>query len=666
MHATPTIETPALGRWARYRAIWPIPLLLAAEALVLYTAPPARESAASPLSLVVAAVLLLTGLAPAALRPSRQTALFGCFAIIQAALIWRIQPDPAILGKPFEAAIKKTLSLWVLLRMVNTVFLAPLALHLVASLPARRIVPAWAIAGGYAGTALLLLLATLTPPGAATLGGVLLLLALFFGLQVAVLRLLLHYSRSGDTRAAQLARILFTCILLAEIPFALRTVGLMHGVVMPYEVVLLAQLILPAGICYAVLQHDLFQIDTVLYRAFISGAISITLLTLYFGLTVIATTLLRRVVPATPWLGALLGLLAAAALFRPLFRGTKAMADRIFYPERLQFQRVLAQAHEALSQAVRRDTVEALLAHDLPEQIGAAGARLTMGGEPPPALGRAWCGALVVGGRTLGHYWLGPRARNLPYTAAEQADLRTLLRQAALALAYAETFDELEGVNRELEERVATRTAHMLAQQRELAALAERQRIARDLHDSVKQTLFSMGLGLRATRRLLDADPPAASAALRTQEQLVVQAQGEMGQLLSHLRAPASGLADLVPALAALCAEPRQGLAVALHAPPALLLPAAQAAELAMIAREALHNALKHSGAAQASVALCAEDHASILQICDSGRGFDPARAVGHGIQGMRERAAACGASVEIQSAPGEGTTVTVLAVRPT
>ncbi len=201
---------------------------------------------------------------------------------------------------------------------------------------------------------------------------------------------------------------------------------------------------------------------------------------------------------------------------------------------------MLAEAHTALTQALLREAVIALLAEELPQRIGATGAALLFeGSEQPPEAERAWSAPLIIGGRVLGHYWLGPRRSGLPYAADEQKQLQTLTQQAALALAYAETFDHLADVNRELEERVAMRTAHLLAQQRELAALGERQRIARDLHDSVKQTLFSLGLGLRVSRQLLKTDPAAAQQMLNTQEAMAIQAQAEMGTLLARTCGPA-------------------------------------------------------------------------------------------------------------------------------
>jgi signal transduction histidine kinase len=256
---------------------------------------------------------------------------------------------------------------------------------------------------------------------------------------------------------------------------------------------------------------------------------------------------------------------------------------------------------------------------------------------------------------------MGLRRSGLPFAADEQAQLDALLRQAALALAYAEMVEALSTLNRELEERVEARTAQVLAQQRELITMEERQRLARDLHDSVKQTLFSLGLGVRAVRGLIRSNPAAAHESLYEQEQAVFQAQVEMGALLAQLRAPPHGPIDLARALAEHCAglERSHALAVSLDIPPALRLPERPASELLRVAREALHNVIKHSGGASAKLRLAVEGAAIVVEVRDSGCGFDPAAAPGGmGLRGMGERVAALGGSLDLRSAPGRGTTV--------
>ena len=258
----------------------------------------------------------------------------------------------------------------------------------------------------------------------------------------------------------------------------------------------------------------------------------------------------------------------------------------------------------------------------------------------------------------------GPRPAGPPFDAGEQAQLRTLAQHAALALAYAETFDALNALNRELEARVTERTAQMVAQQRTLAVYDERQRLARDLHDSVTQTLFSISLGVRNARGLARRDSAAAAEALADQEAAARGALAEMRELLAHLRSPLPDdgeRVDLAQALREHCAglERQAGLCVALEVPPALMLPAGLAWEALSIAREALHNAVKHAGVTQASCTVTNDDAWLDLLVRDGGRGFDPAApADGLGLAGMRERVAALSGTLDVVAAPGQGTLV--------
>jgi signal transduction histidine kinase len=282
--------------------------------------------------------------------------------------------------------------------------------------------------------------------------------------------------------------------------------------------------------------------------------------------------------------------------------------------------------------------------------------------QPPNATQPGvWNTLLMVGGRPVGSYRLGPRHSGLQYDADEQEQLLGLIQQAALALAYADTFDSLFQFGIQLDERVAMRTEHVLAQQRELAALEERQRLACDLHDSVKQTLFSLGLGLRSARNRVRSEPDAAVDLLRQQEDAALTAQAEMGSLLSQLRTQSVERGDFVAVLRRHCdgLAQQHGLQVTLETPEAVTLPEPLLGELTQVAKEALHNVLRHSGVAHARLMLTVDADVLQLTVTDHGCGFDATAPLnGYGLRGMRERITALGGRLEIQSAPGKGTTL--------
>jgi len=686
----------ALAGRTKYRALWPLGLLLAAEALAFGLAAAAGPLGVTRFSLTVAAAALLTGLIPALLRPNTTGLLAGCLAVIGASFLiapFDLTELPRLAGGPTTASLLPPL---VILRLLNAAVLGPLALHLTARFPVRSALTDGHLAATYGISAAMLAALLLTPAGprlSLAVAGFLWLMALLIG---CLAQLFVASRGPASGREARQARLLLLTLAVAYTPIMLRLLGFLWGrTVVGYEWLLLGQLVWPIGVSYTILRHDLFGIDAVLRRGLAYAVLSLGVLAIYFGLTLLLTAALLAVVPQFRGAATLVALFAAAVAFTPLRQRAQWAIDRLLYPERLAFQAEVRGARAALAEVVGRDAVVALLAEQLPHRLGAAWGALTVGGEAHVVrsddcaaslwdfsrpLGQpatevattnspAWGAALTVGGRTLGRWELGPRRPGPPFDADEQAQLHALAQQAALALAYAETFDALNVLNRELEARIAERTAQVVDQQRALAVVAERQRLARDLHDSVTQTLFSISLGLRNARGLARRDPDAAAAALVEQEAAARAALAEMRALLAQLRSPAPAETDLAAALREHCAGlERQGaLVVALDLPATCPLPGAQAAELLAIAREALHNVVKHGGVKTAACTLAVAGDQLVLMVMDSGQGFDEAAAggAGLGLRGIRERAAALGGTVEIASAAGQGATVRVQAPIP-
>jgi len=653
-----------------YRVLWPLLLLLVAEVIAFRVATAADPLPVTRFSVAVALGALLAGLIPALLRPSLASLLAGSLAIVGASFLvlpFEFGDLPQLVGgRPVTA-----LGSVVILRLMNAAVLGPLALHLTARFPKRSVLSDRHLAAVYSITAGLLCALLLVPPGPRLVVAI----AGFAWVIVLLAASLVQVFLAGRDRATpparetQQARLLLFTLVIAFLPIGLRLLGFLLGKpLINYNLMLAGQLVWPVGVTYIVLRHDLFNIDAALRRALAYAVLSLGLLAIYFGLTLLLTAALAVELPQVRGLATLVGLFAAAAAFTPLRRRAQWAIDRLLYPERLAFQVEVAAAREALSGIVQRADIISLLADRLPARLGAAWGTLTLDPAPnvPPA-GQsppAWSAQLVVGGRPLGRYWLGPRLPGPAFDADEQAELHALAQQAALALAYAETFDALSSLNRELEERIAERTAQVVDQQRALAVVEERQRLARDLHDSVTQTLFSISLGVRNARGLVRRDPEAALAALAEQESAARQALGEMRSLLAQLRSPSAVEVDLAAALRAHGAtlERQDGFTVVFVVPPVALLPADQANELLLIAREALHNVFKHGGVSQATCALIIDGAGVELVVTDQGRGFDPTAigGTGMGLRGMRERAAALGGTAEAIASPNVGTTVRV------
>jgi signal transduction histidine kinase len=211
---------------------------------------------------------------------------------------------------------------------------------------------------------------------------------------------------------------------------------------------------------------------------------------------------------------------------------------------------------------------------------------------------------------------------------------------------------------------IAIKNAHLYEKAQELATMEERQRLARDLHDAVSQTLFSASLIAEVLPRLWERNPDEGRRRLDEIRQLTRGALAEMRTLLLELRPAAlvdANPADLLRQLAESITG-RARIPVQVSVTGSCPLSAEVKVAFYRIAQEALNNIAKHSGATQASVSLICEQNKIELSIRDNGKGFDiqtrSANSLGRGI--MQERAKSIGASLKIESLPGSGTTVTV------
>jgi PAS domain S-box-containing protein len=212
---------------------------------------------------------------------------------------------------------------------------------------------------------------------------------------------------------------------------------------------------------------------------------------------------------------------------------------------------------------------------------------------------------------------------------------------------------------------VAVANDRLLSEVRDMSALRERARLARELHDSVSQALFSMTLHARTAQLAMDreqlpADSPLGESVCRLRE-LTEEALAEMRALIFELRPDAlaeEGLSAAVHKQAA-ALQARTGLAIEVDGPPDRLdVPPDVEEHLYRIVLEALNNVVKHARATRARVLITA----SRIAVRDDGAGFEPAEPhPGHlGLRSMRDRAQAIGWELRVRSARGEGTTVTV------
>jgi signal transduction histidine kinase len=219
--------------------------------------------------------------------------------------------------------------------------------------------------------------------------------------------------------------------------------------------------------------------------------------------------------------------------------------------------------------------------------------------------------------------------------------------------------DEIARFGRQLNQ-MASELETLLMTRQQLAAMEERNQLARDLHDSVKQNLAAAILQISAARNLIETKPEAAKLALHQAENLALQSQQELTNVILELRPAALHEKDLTAALKDYLDQWQQQnhLAIEFSHSENLSLSFSQELTLFRIVQEALANVIRHSGATRVRVALHGDSREVILAVQDNGRGFDPhgLNSTGFGLKSMRDRLEEIGGRLVLESSPGQGT----------
>lgn len=200
------------------------------------------------------------------------------------------------------------------------------------------------------------------------------------------------------------------------------------------------------------------------------------------------------------------------------------------------------------------------------------------------------------------------------------------------------------------EKDAALRLSH--EEVRRLAATAERERIGRDLHDLLGHTLSLITLKMELSRKLFERDPARSQRELAEAEQIARDALAQVRSAVTGFRA-----ADMAAEIASAHLLLESSRVHLRHAPPPPM-PGWIECGLAMVLREAVTNIARHAQASEATIALRIDGGAVVLDVADNGRGGVSAN--GNGLAGMRERVAALGGTLRIDSPRGGGTALTV------
>lgn len=249
---------------------------------------------------------------------------------------------------------------------------------------------------------------------------------------------------------------------------------------------------------------------------------------------------------------------------------------------------------------------------------------------------------------------LGDLSVSIPVTSNDEL--------GELASSFNRMTDELNRRTRELSQTSAE--LQIKEAQVKVAALEERQKLARELHDSVSQALYGIALGARTAQTQLERDPAKLAEPLDYILSLAEAGLSEMRALIFELRPESLQNEGLVTALTkqsdALRARHKLDVVTHFDPEPAISLDAKEA--LYRIVQEAMHNIAKHAHATRVDLSLRQSGDHLMLEIRDNGKGFDPSREYpGHlGMKSMPERAAQIGAEFHVQSQPNIGTVIII------
>jgi signal transduction histidine kinase len=420
--------------------------------------------------------------------------------------------------------------------------------------------------------------------------------------------------------------------------------------------VTLGYLLVPITISIAILRYRLWDIDAVISRTLVYGALTAVVGGLYVLIVGGLGTLLHG-------RGDLLISLAAtglvAVLFAPLRARLQRGVNRLMYGDRDDPYAVLSRLGQRLEATLAPEAVLPTIVQTVKDALRIPFAAIEIRRADGPSLvasagqpgGEAARLPLVYRGELVGELVLGVRAGEQAFGAADRRLLGDLARQAGVAVQALRLRDEALGLAADLQ-----RSREGLVTARE----EERRRLRRDLHDGLGPQLASLTMKAEAARDLLPTDPAATDALLAEIVEQTQTSVADIRRLVYALRPPALDDLGLLAALRAHAAQYNHGaLQVAIVAPEHLPpLPAAVEVAAYRIAQEALANVARHSNARTCSVRIRVDGDTLSVEVTDDGCGIPEGRKAGVGLTSMRERAAELGGALRIERLPTGGTGV--------
>src|SRR5215211_4171151 len=411
-------------------------------------------------------------------------------------------------------------------------------------------------------------------------------------------------------------------------------------------------LFVPVLTYIAIVRYHLYDIDVVINRTLVYGALSACVVGIYV-LTIVALGALFQVQGNLAV--SLLATGLVAVLFQPLRSTLQRGVNRLMYGERDDPYAVISRLGRRLEATLAPDTVLPTLVETIAQALKlpyvaillkeGEGFRTTAAygaprGEPETL-------PLVYQREELGRLVLSPRAPGEGFSDADRRLLEDLARQAEVAVHAVRLTTDLQSSRERL---VATREE-------------ERRRLRRDLHDGLGAQLAGLSVQAGALRRLIPRDPDAADELVVELREELRSAISDIRRLVYDLRPPALddlGLTEALRRLAERYGSEGEQLRVSVEAREDLPnLPAAVEVAVYRITQEALTNVARHARARSSVVRLAVNEDVA-LEIVDEGVGIPAERSAGVGLSSMQERASELGGSCVVEPAPKGGTQVLV------
>ena len=499
------------------------------------------------------------------------------------------------------------------------------------------------------------------------------------GIVASLVSLVQRFRRSSGVERLQLRWLVTAAAIVAGLYAIAIPIGLATGwaqsstplwVQVFQGVAIVSFALIPITIGVSILRYRLLDIDIVINRALLFGALAIFITAVYVSIVVGVGALVGR--RANPVLSAAAAAVVALA-FQPARRRAQRLADRLVYGKRATPYEVLSEFSERLGKAYANDELLPRMALALAEGTGAARADVwvrigdhlrpeaswptdAQPASPVPISANAETLASVSSmlepvrhhGEVLGALSISKKPGD-SVTPTEERLVRDLAAQAGLVMRNVALTEQLMD---NIEQLRASRQRLVAAQDE------ERRKLERNLHDGAQQQIVALAVKLRLLEQLIERDANQAKS-------IAAALQNEAGEALEELRDLARGIYPPLLAdqglVAALGSQARRSVVpVAIEAEGIGRYPRDVESAVYFSCLEALQNVAKYAAASHTTVRLTGGDGRLCFEVSDDGVGFEADQtSFGTGLQGIADRVSAVGGEVHIHSTPGAGTRVT-------